>query len=71
MTNKKENECEGFYFWDKLSFILDESEGPEEHLYASKLFDVLDEILHRIKKLESKSHMHRSQDPNYKPPSLR
>lgn len=55
--------------WDKLSFIFDgrDNENPDD--YDGRLYDVLDRILTRLEKLESKSHMHKMQLPGYKPPS--
>lgn len=49
--------------WNKLSFIYDgdDGNGDVESEYREKLYNVLDEILHRLKKLEDKSHMHKFQ----------
>lgn len=51
--------------WNKLSFIYDgdDGNGDVESEYRGKLYNVLDEILHRLKKLEDKSHMHKFQLP--------
>lgn len=48
--------------WNKLSFILDGDDGQEEG-YRDELYGILNEILHRIEKLETKSHMHKFQLP--------
>lgn len=57
--------------WDKTSFILDgdfEEPGdePEEGSYRDKLFNLLEEILGRIEKLEKNSHRHKMQNPEYR-----
>jgi len=55
--------------WEKLSFIFDEEDNNES--YKGKLFDVLKELIERIEKLESKSHMHKFQLPEYKDLNIR
>jgi len=54
MTEKEKD-----YYWDKLSFVIDGDDGEEEG-YRDELYGVLVEILHRIRKLEEKSHRHRT-----------
>ena len=49
--------------WKKLSFIFDGEDNDED--YRDKLFEVLKELIGRIEELESKSHMHKFQLPEY------
>ena len=56
--------------WDKTSFILDgdseePSDEPEEGSYRDKLFNLLEEILNRIERLERNTHRHKFQNPEY------
>lgn len=56
--------------WDKTSFILDgdydePGDEPEEGSYRDKLFELLEEILKRIERLERDTHRHRFQNPEY------
>ena len=54
-------------YWEKLSFIIDGDDGDgEDEGYRDKLYAVLEELFQRTDKLESKSHIHRSQLPEYK-----
>lgn len=49
--------------FNELSFIYDgdDGNGDVESEYREELYNVLNEILHRLKKLEDKSHMHKFQ----------
>ena len=56
--------------WDKTSFILDgdfdkPGDEPEEGSYRDRLFELLEEILKRIERLERDTHRHKLQDPEY------
>ena len=56
--------------WDKTSFILDgdydePGDEPEEGSYRDRLFELLEEILNRIERLEKNTHRHKFQDPEY------
>lgn len=56
--------------WGKTSFILDgDSEEPfdepEEGSYRDKLFNLLEEILNRIERLERNTHRHKLQNLEY------
>lgn len=54
-------------YWEKLSFIIDGDDGDgDEEGYRDKLYVVLEELFQRTDKLQSKSHIHRSQLPEYK-----
>lgn len=54
-------------YWQKLSFIIDgDVDNWEVEGYRDKLYAVLEELFQRTDKLESKSHIHRSQLPEYK-----
>jgi hypothetical protein len=54
-------------YWEKLSFIIDgDDRDGEEEGYRDKLYAVLEELFQRTDKLQSKSHIHRSQLPEYK-----
>lgn len=61
MTNSKKVPY-SYDNWDKLSFMLGEDEDP----HTEQLYDLLNEILYRIEKLEGKSHMHKFQLPENK-----
>jgi hypothetical protein len=55
---------------DKTSFILDgdfdkPGDEPEEGSYRDRLFELLEEILKRIERLERDTHRHKLQDPEY------
>ena len=56
--------------WDKTSFILDgdydkPGDEPEEGSYRDRLYELLEEILNRIERLEKNTHRHKLQDPEY------
>ena len=56
--------------WDKTSFILDgdfdkPGDEPEEGSYRDRLFELLEEILKRIERLERDTHRHKFQNPKY------
>ena len=56
--------------WDKTSFILDgdfdkPGDEPEKGSYRDRLFELLEEILKRIERLERDTHRHKLQDPEY------
>jgi len=54
-------------YWGKLSFIIDGDDGDgDEEGYRDKLYAVLEELFQRTDKLQSKSHIHRFQLPEYK-----
>jgi hypothetical protein len=53
-------------YWEKLSFIHDGDDGEEDDGYRDKLYCLLHELISRIKKLESKSHIHKFMLPEHK-----
>jgi hypothetical protein len=55
-------------YWGKLSFILDgdDDDGDSEDGYRDRLYQILEDILCRLKRVEEKSHLHKFQLPEYK-----